>query len=104
MTDKLPDWNDADVQVVYDILCGTERPPNPAEHWEGYLARLIVGKLNLEAQRDALQQAQRDALRYRWLRMQGKSQDALVYGMSVEDGFRGVLLDRYIDAANKEKP
>lgn len=41
----LPEFDDASVQIVYDLLCDSPQPPNPEEHWEGYLARVIVTAL-----------------------------------------------------------
>jgi hypothetical protein len=31
---------------VYEILCSEEAPPNPEEHWEGWIARRIVAALS----------------------------------------------------------
>ena len=41
----LPDFDDASVQTVYEIICESPMPPNCEEHWEGYQARLIVAAL-----------------------------------------------------------
>lgn len=38
----LPDWNDPEVQLVYQILCDYDQPKNTEEHWEGWCARQIV--------------------------------------------------------------
>ena len=43
---KKASWNDARVQAVYEILACDLQPTNPAEHWEGYLARKIVSELD----------------------------------------------------------
>jgi hypothetical protein len=44
VTETLPEWEDADVQLVYEMLCDPElnSPPNPEEHWEGWVSRNIV--------------------------------------------------------------
>jgi hypothetical protein len=42
----LAHWNDPRVQAVYEILCSEEAPPNPEEHWEGWIARRIVAALS----------------------------------------------------------
>jgi hypothetical protein len=39
-----PDFSDANVQTVYEILCDTQSPPE-GEHWEGFAARRIVAAL-----------------------------------------------------------
>jgi hypothetical protein len=46
-TETLPEWEDADVQLVYKMLCDPElnNPPNPEEHWEGWISRNIVRAL-----------------------------------------------------------
>lgn len=41
----LPEWEDPRVQLVYDLLCDGLAPPDPAEHWEGWMARRIVAAL-----------------------------------------------------------
>lgn len=43
-SDALPEWEDADVQTVYQMLCddALNCPPNPEEHWEGWISRNIV--------------------------------------------------------------
>jgi hypothetical protein len=43
-SDALPEWEDADVQTVYQMLCddALNMPPNPEEHWEGWISRNIV--------------------------------------------------------------
>jgi len=48
MNDKpLADWEDPLVQTIYKMLCDhDERPENPEEHWEGYIARRIVATIN----------------------------------------------------------
>ena len=38
------DFDDHRVQVVYDILCSEESPPE-GEHWEGFVATKIVKAL-----------------------------------------------------------
>lgn len=39
MTPKLPDFEDADVQTVYELLCPNEIVQYPPEeHWEGATA------------------------------------------------------------------
>ncbi len=45
--DGLPDWEDPRVKAVYDILCDDDlnTPPNPEEHWEGWVSRNIVKAL-----------------------------------------------------------
>jgi hypothetical protein len=46
MTKDLADWEDPLVQTIYKMLCDhDERPENPEEHWEGYIARRIVATL-----------------------------------------------------------
>lgn len=47
-THGVADWEDSRVQIVYDLLCDDKTPPNPQEHWEGWLARRIVGALFAE--------------------------------------------------------
>jgi hypothetical protein len=44
---KLPiaDWADVRTQLVYELICECEESPD-GEHWEGYLARRIVGTLD----------------------------------------------------------
>lgn len=46
--DKSPkaEWDDARVQIVYDLLCSEEMPPNPEQHWEGWTAQRIVAALS----------------------------------------------------------
>lgn len=47
---ELPEFEDPEVQVVYECLCDDEAaPPNPEEHWEGYAARRIIAKLRAAA-------------------------------------------------------
>lgn len=41
----LPDFNDARVQLVYEMLCAPANPPT-GEHWEGFIARKIVAALS----------------------------------------------------------
>lgn len=43
--EKLPDWEDERVQIVYRVMCEDKMPPNPEEHWEGYLSRRIIAAL-----------------------------------------------------------
>lgn len=43
-SDPRAQWEDPDVQLVYDILCEGETPPE-GEHWEGFTARRIVDAL-----------------------------------------------------------
>jgi hypothetical protein len=45
----LPSFEDPEVQIVYETICGMEPPPNPEEHWEGWLARHIVCELRRAA-------------------------------------------------------
>lgn len=53
-------WGDPLVQQVYEILCDTDDTPHdPAEHWEGWIARRITDALTtkvaaLEAENAAL--------------------------------------------------
>mgnify|MGYP000128344972 CR=1 FL=1 len=48
MTKELAEWEDPRVQTVYEMLCDhDERPANPEEHWEGYIARRIVAVLGV---------------------------------------------------------
>lgn len=44
----LPEFDDPRVQIVYEMLCDDKlnTPPNPEEHWEGWLARNIVAALH----------------------------------------------------------
>lgn len=44
-TDPLAAWESWRVQLVYRILCDGKHPPNPEEHWEGWIARRIVAAL-----------------------------------------------------------
>lgn len=46
----LADWDDPDVQIVYRILCDDRQPPDEAEHWEGWVARRIVGTFHVASQ------------------------------------------------------
>lgn len=39
-------FNDPRVQIVYELLCDGQCPDNSAEHWEGWIARRIVGALS----------------------------------------------------------
>lgn len=45
--EDLPAWEDADVQIVYEMLCddALNTPPNLEEHWEGWISRNIVAAL-----------------------------------------------------------
>ena len=38
------EFEDEDVQVVYNILCSSDTPPK-GFHWEGFVAEKIVNKL-----------------------------------------------------------
>jgi hypothetical protein len=51
-TNGLPDWEDPRVQIVYKMLCDASlnEPPNPEEHWEGWISRNIVAALSPQAQ------------------------------------------------------
>jgi len=42
---KLAEWEDANVQRVYQILNDDLLEKSQEEHWEGYCARWIVGEL-----------------------------------------------------------
>jgi NTP pyrophosphatase (non-canonical NTP hydrolase) len=44
---ELPAWEDPRVQTVYNMLCdpALDTPPNPEEHWEGWVSRNIVKAL-----------------------------------------------------------
>jgi hypothetical protein len=68
VTETLPEWEDADVQLVYEMLCDPElnSPPNPEEHWEGWVSRNIVRGLRSRryAQRPAVQEALEHARAY----------------------------------------
>lgn len=41
---QLAQFESPEVQAVYEILCN-EGPSDPAEHWEGFIARRIVHAL-----------------------------------------------------------
>lgn len=41
---KLAEWDDQDVQRIYEILCDSSSRRPSEEHWEGYCARWIVGR------------------------------------------------------------
>lgn len=43
----MADWEDPEVQLVYRLLCSDEKQENPAEHWEGFIARRIVAELRV---------------------------------------------------------
>ena len=47
--DGLPEWEDPQVQIVYERLCNVLTAPGD-EHWEGYVARHIVKALRGVAQ------------------------------------------------------
>jgi NTP pyrophosphatase (non-canonical NTP hydrolase) len=49
LRDELPEFEDARVQIVYKMLCDDDLniPPNPEEHWEGWISRNIVAALAL---------------------------------------------------------
>lgn len=38
-------WSDRRAQIVYDILC-SDATPTDGQHWEGFIARCIVGALD----------------------------------------------------------
>lgn len=38
-------WGDPAVQAVYDLLCDCNGPPDPALHWEGWIAAQIVNRV-----------------------------------------------------------
>lgn len=40
--DQLLDFENEDVQYVYNLLCSNESPPQSSEHWEGWVARKIT--------------------------------------------------------------
>jgi hypothetical protein len=42
----MPAFDDPRVQIVYELLCSEEAPPNKQEHWEGWVARKIVAALS----------------------------------------------------------
>ena len=44
------DWDSPQVRIVYEILIDGETPPNPDEHWEGFVAQKIVAALAQPAQ------------------------------------------------------
>lgn len=45
------EWTaDAEVQLVYEMLCDTTEPP-PERHWEGWLAEKIVLALRANAKK-----------------------------------------------------
>lgn len=50
MTDSkeplLPAFEDLTVQLVYDIICEEEAPPDHAKHWDGWVSRKIVAALS----------------------------------------------------------
>ena len=39
------EFNDPDVQIVYELLCDTAETPPEGEHYEGWVARRIVAAL-----------------------------------------------------------
>jgi len=49
--EMLPAFEDTQVQIVYEVVCETDEnvPPNPEEHWEGWMARRIVAALRATA-------------------------------------------------------
>ena len=54
-----PDWEDADVQIIYDIICSDNTPPENF-HWEGFVSiriakalRAIAGTEEAENETDA---------------------------------------------------
>jgi hypothetical protein len=43
--EELPEFEDPRVQIVYELMCDPDEPPNPEEHWEGWKSRRIVAAL-----------------------------------------------------------
>lgn len=43
--ERLEEWENADVQRIYAILCDDLEHKPKDEHWEGYCARWIAGEL-----------------------------------------------------------
>ena len=41
----MAEWDDPDVQIVYELLCDTAETPPEGEHYEGWVARRIVAAL-----------------------------------------------------------
>ena len=39
------EFNDPEVQIVYELLCDTAETPPEGEHYEGWVARRIVAAL-----------------------------------------------------------
>ncbi len=37
-------WTDPDVQIIYELLCDNEQPPD-GEHYEGFIALKIADAL-----------------------------------------------------------
>jgi hypothetical protein len=48
-----PAFADPQVQLVYQMLCLDEGPPDKSEHWEGWIARRIVAALKAAPQEPA---------------------------------------------------
>lgn len=46
---KLPDWEDHQVQIVYELLCNMPEGKPERDHWEGWTARHIVADLQSAA-------------------------------------------------------
>lgn len=42
---ELAEWEDADVQAIYEILCDQLKHKPMEQHWEGYCARWAVAKV-----------------------------------------------------------
>lgn len=47
----LPSFDDPDVRTVYELLCRNDLTPPIDEHWEGFLARLIVKALRQSSEK-----------------------------------------------------
>lgn len=64
--ESLPEWADERVQTVYRVLCETEHPPTPAEHWEGWVARRIVAALTTPLRPEDVTEEEVEAALNQW--------------------------------------
>ena len=46
------EWDDPDVQIVYELLCDTADAPPEGEHYEGWMAIRIVAALRVKNAHD----------------------------------------------------